>query len=358
MAFLGGGGVGVSIEQAMFFALGALVAGVAMLSFLPALWWRAERLSMRKLRMLAPLSREQALAERDLLRAEMMVRERRFEQQMEAVKASKAQDLIKIGRHAARIADLDAQLTKSQADGRELERRRCETDATLAERTQLLNSSEMALQELTDRTERLTAALRGLRSDHAELGRAKEKATTSVVAYAQTLGALHAQNTDLGREVAQLRGDLAKLKLAALRRAEIETELSRLTAEFGALSAAKRKTDEALEELRARALADSERRTNEISCLETALRLARAEAREQADRLEISRADNSMLQGAVNALRKDHARSRVLPGNGADFHDAHDGGEAAEPREEVVSLASRMVEAAPQRGQAPIKRAL
>ena len=95
------------IEQAMYFALGLLVAGLVMLMFLPAFWRRAMRLSMRRLQMLAPLSREDAIAERDLLRAEFALRERRLEQEMAAIRASKTQDLIDIGRHAARIADLD-----------------------------------------------------------------------------------------------------------------------------------------------------------------------------------------------------------------------------------------------------------
>ncbi|HEY8139198.1 MAG TPA: hypothetical protein VIF61_15255, partial [Methylocystis sp.] len=78
------------IEQAMYFALGLLVAGLGMLMFLPAFWRRAMRLSMRRLQMLAPLSREQAIAQRDLLRAEFALRERRLEQEMDAIKASKA----------------------------------------------------------------------------------------------------------------------------------------------------------------------------------------------------------------------------------------------------------------------------
>ncbi|MBI5012898.1 MAG: hypothetical protein HZC06_09325, partial [Methylocystis sp.] len=46
------------IEQAMYFALGFLVAGLFALMFLPAFWRRALRLSMRRLQMLAPMSME------------------------------------------------------------------------------------------------------------------------------------------------------------------------------------------------------------------------------------------------------------------------------------------------------------
>lgn len=339
----------------MFFALGVLAAGLGLVVFLPAIWGRAQRLTMRRLRMLAPVTREEAGAERDLLRAELTVRERRLEQEMEAVKASKAQDLINIGRHAARIADLDERLKGSEAECRDLERELQETRKTLAERTDLLGSSEMALLELTERAERLTVALRELRSDHEELGREKEAATSRVVDYAQTLGALHVQTTDLEREATQLREELARLRPEAARRTELDVELTRVAAALEAADASRRETEETLEALRASAAEESGRRANEVSCLETALRLARAEAREHADRLETARADNSMLQGAINALRKDHARLRVLVNGDGGFHEALGGDD---PREDVVSLASRMIDAAPQRGAAQIKRAL
>src|SRR5208283_727686 len=69
-----GGDNRVVIEYAMYFALGFLIAGLLMLMAMPAFWRRAMRLSMRRLQLLAPLSREDAIAERDLLRAEFAVR--------------------------------------------------------------------------------------------------------------------------------------------------------------------------------------------------------------------------------------------------------------------------------------------
>ena len=86
------------IEQAMYFALGFLVAALLALMFLPALWRRAMRLSMRRLQMLAPMSMEEVVAERDLLRAEFAVRERRLEQEMEALQTARANDMATTGR--------------------------------------------------------------------------------------------------------------------------------------------------------------------------------------------------------------------------------------------------------------------
>ncbi len=350
------------IEQAMFFALGLLVAGLLMLMFLPALWRRAMRLSMRRLQMLAPLSREQAIAERDLLRAEFALRERRLEQEMDAVKASKAQDLTDLGRHAARLADLDRRLKKSEAHGRELTTQLAETRKTLAERTELLGSTEMALHEVTEGAERTVATLRMLRSHHEELGREKEVVQTRVAAHEAKIGDLHQQNTDLRGELTQLREDFAKLKTEAERLGGVDALLTGVVAQLEATTAAKLSLEDALDALRARAKEDGEQRANEIAHLETALRQARAEARDHADRLETARADNSMLQGAVEALRKDHARLRDVASQGAAEAAPLDARDLAALRREIADLAARMLEtpdAAPrERDPAAAKRAL
>ncbi|MGA8173008.1 MAG: hypothetical protein WB816_19565, partial [Methylocystis sp.] len=310
------------IEQAMYFALGLLVAGLFMLMFLPAFWRRAMRLSMRRLQLLAPLSREQAIAERDLLRAEFALRERRVEQEMDAIKASKAADLLEIGRHAARIADLDGRLKKSEAEARELVTQLGDTRKTLAERTELLGSTEMALHEVTEGAERTVANLRLLRSHHEELGREKEVVQTRVAAHEAKIGDLHQRNTDLERELAQLRDDHAKLKVEAERLGSVDADLTRVAAQLETTTAAKLSLEQTIEALRTRAREDAERVAGEIAHLETALRQARVEARDHADRLETARADNSMLQGAVDALRKDHARLRDVASQVTASHDA------------------------------------
>jgi chromosome segregation ATPase len=334
----------VLIEQAMFFALGLLVAGLGMLMFLPAFWRRATRLSMRRLQMLAPLSREQAIAQRDLLRAEFALRERRLEQEMDAIKASKAGDLVDIGRHAARIAALDDGLKKSEASGRELEHRLGAALKTLAERTDLLHSTEMALHEVTEGAERKVADLRILSSRHEALGREKAVVQTRVAAHEAKIGDLHQQNTDLRRELALLRDDFAKLKTEAERLGGVDAALARVGGELEAAKAAGQTLEQTLAAVRARARDDDERFTSEIAHLETALRQTRGEAREQADRLETARADNSMLQGAVEALRKDHARLREAASHGAAAEAPLDARDLSALRREIADLAERVLE--------------
>ncbi|MGH6820289.1 MAG: hypothetical protein ACREDU_05435 [Methylocella sp.] len=127
------------IEQIMIFALGFCVAGVIALAVAPAFWRRAIRLSTRQLEMQLPLSPEEILAGRDLLRAEFAVERRRLEQKVEALNLVHAADMTELGRRAAIIAGQDADLRALSQQDREggaelaaLQRALVETSAELA----------------------------------------------------------------------------------------------------------------------------------------------------------------------------------------------------------------------------------
>jgi hypothetical protein len=123
----------------MLFALGFFVASLIALAAAPAFWRRAIRLSTRRLEMQLPLSPEEILAGRDLLRAEFAVERRRLEKKAEALNLVHAADMTELGRRAAIIAGHDASLlTLSQQDSERgaefaaLQRAMAETSAELA----------------------------------------------------------------------------------------------------------------------------------------------------------------------------------------------------------------------------------
>ncbi|MFZ9500805.1 MAG: hypothetical protein ACO27F_04475 [Beijerinckiaceae bacterium] len=111
------------IEQAMVFSLGFLCAGLLALLLLPAVWRRAVRLSRRRLETLTPLSMDEILAERDLLRAQFAVERRRLEQAKEAVEATRARDMAELGRRAVARAAAEARLEEAQAELAQARRR-------------------------------------------------------------------------------------------------------------------------------------------------------------------------------------------------------------------------------------------
>jgi chromosome segregation ATPase len=94
------------IELVMVFALGFLVAGLAALAFAPIFWARAVRLSVRRLEMQLPLSMREILADRDQVRAESAVEQRRIEIKAEALNQARSNDLAELGRRAIRITQM------------------------------------------------------------------------------------------------------------------------------------------------------------------------------------------------------------------------------------------------------------
>src|SRR3954468_19170473 len=116
----------------MIFALGFLTAALFALVILPALNARAERLARRRVEAQFPLSITELTAEKDHLRAEFAVMQRRIERKAEEAQAVKYQSMEELGRRAMRIEALET---------------------TLAERDQSLSGRETDLSETRSRLE-------------------------------------------------------------------------------------------------------------------------------------------------------------------------------------------------------------
>lgn len=325
----------------MYFALGFLAAGLFTLMFLPAFWRRAMRLSLRRLDMLTPLSFEKMVAERDLLRAEFATRYRRLEQKMERVEDGKAADMLEIGRGVARIAELDGELTQALIRGDEFERKFTETEEFLEERTALLRSTESALHDMTDRVEQLIGSLRSVQTDREELGRLTEMHRTQVSTHESSIAGLHVQNAEMRQRLDALQGELTRALAEARRLGDVDAVLAQTTRELDIVIVEKTDLARALEETRARLDTLERSSATEAERLESALRIARAEERDHADRLETARSDNALLQGTVDALRREHAQLRESAATGPA---APATGEAGEGEHDVLALRQAIIE--------------
>jgi chromosome segregation ATPase len=229
---------------------------------------------------------------------------------MEIVRASRAQDLAQIGAHAARIADLDSQLKTTQAHNRELEAALQAAQKTLLERTELLGSTESALHEMTERAQNWIVNIRDLMTEHEALGHEKEVQQGRVAAHEAKIADMHIRGAELEQQVALLRDELAEWKASAERLSKVDALLTLASRDLDATRVQAKALDAALQETRTRLAEGEQRRAKEVEHLESALRQARAESRDRADRLETTRADNALLKGSVEALRKEHLRQR------------------------------------------------
>lgn len=100
----------------MIFALGACIAGLLALLCLPAIARRALRMAQVAVERQMPISVDEIVAQRDLLRAEFATERRRLEQAVERAEERHARDMIEAGRRTADIAQLGADLsTMTQA---------------------------------------------------------------------------------------------------------------------------------------------------------------------------------------------------------------------------------------------------
>ncbi len=149
----------------MIFLLGVFSAGLVSLLLLPAISRRAMRLSRRRLELLLPLSMDEVVAERDLLRAEFAAERRRLEQKMETEATAQALQMAELGRRATEIVTLNGYLSQLRGEHADLSLRHAVATRELAE----ANGERGALiTELHD----AAGLYETTRARHEELGRA------------------------------------------------------------------------------------------------------------------------------------------------------------------------------------------
>jgi chromosome segregation ATPase len=235
------------IESLMVFALGVLVAVLFGLMIFPALNARAERLARRRVEALFPMSIDELTAEKDGLRAEFAVLQRRLERKADAARSGQAAEMEELGRRAVRIEALTSEIAARDLTIAATEGERDAARAKLAATEAELSAAKSELEAARNR-------LATLEPQHTETLAALEAARAAGEALTQRLGA-----TEGEREAA--RADTAA-------RAAAHAELTQ-------------RHDRTLQDLDARRIT--------ISDLETRLATERARAEEAERRLAAER---------------------------------------------------------------------
>lgn len=112
------------VEPALYAALGASIATLLLLLFLPVFWRRAVRLTTRRLAARLPMSVSEIVASQDRLRAEHAIALREVERRAEAAEAEAARERVASGRRLgdelalkAEIATLREAISALEAKG-------------------------------------------------------------------------------------------------------------------------------------------------------------------------------------------------------------------------------------------------
>jgi chromosome segregation ATPase len=103
------------VEPIMFFGIGFLVASLFGLVFIPLVHGRAVRLTMRRLEASTPVSVAEIQADKDQLRAEFAMSNRRLEMTVEQLKAKTASQAAELGKKTDAINRLKAELDEKAA---------------------------------------------------------------------------------------------------------------------------------------------------------------------------------------------------------------------------------------------------
>lgn len=177
----------------MIFALGACVAGLLALLCLPAISRRAMRFAHAAVERQMPISVDEIVAQRDLLRAEFATERRQIEQALEKVREAHAREMGESGRRAAQVGRLSHELADVT-----YARNVAETAQKAAERFAHETAAEngtlqKALYDADGMETRLREALGSLSREHAALVRDHE----TLVRAHETL--THAHTEAIGR---------------------------------------------------------------------------------------------------------------------------------------------------------------
>ncbi len=98
----------ITIQSALFVALGFLVASLLWLLAAPAFWSRAVRLTARRMRETMPITEAEIRADKDRLRAEYALKIHQQQLALDETKLATARQLIELNRRDARINALEA----------------------------------------------------------------------------------------------------------------------------------------------------------------------------------------------------------------------------------------------------------
>ncbi len=159
------------IENLMYFALGALAAGLVALMIMPAVWRRAVRLTKKRIEAATPMTMAEFRADKDQLRAEFALSTRRLEMNVESLRKRLAEQLREINRKKTDLAAVKSDRDNHLNIIRELEERERELRQRVLdlekEGADLSMKLRMRDRELADRTAQLEGARAQIRKPDA-----------------------------------------------------------------------------------------------------------------------------------------------------------------------------------------------
>lgn len=207
------------IEQIMIFGLGFLLAGLLALAFTPVFWNRALRLTRRRLERQMPLSPQEILADRDFIRAEAALLQRRMEQKLETANQAHIADMVEIGRREWRITTLANELALQSGLAHERLNEIGRLNQSLEEAATETAGLERRFETIRFLCEEQASALQALQEEKELLTRQKTDKTLALSNCLNALAQLHEEHRSLrdlyeadGEKLQNLESSLAETR--------------------------------------------------------------------------------------------------------------------------------------------------
>jgi chromosome segregation ATPase len=222
------------IETIMIFALGFVAASLIALLIIPAINARAERLARRRAEALFPMSISELTAEKDHLRAEFAVLQRKIERKSEEALAFKRENMEELGRRAIRIEALESTLVERDQTVAQLEvslantqTRLAATDEDLAQTRTFLTSTRETLSALESAHRATLNELSNTRMELELTQHERSKTKTELLHAEEKLARLEVELADMDRRLTSALSDLDTKRITI---SDLETRLMTQTA--------------------------------------------------------------------------------------------------------------------------------
>ena len=293
------------IEDALFLALGFCTAVVLSIALLPLLWARALRLTRQRLELLVPWSKGEIDAERDGLRAQAAVDQRRLEQDMERSRTALAAREVDLGR-------LTVNLVKGELERDALQSERTTLIGELSERQHAVRdaegqrfAAEKALFDADRRIETDAATAREFASRHERLFALSEERRGAIAALETRVAGLLARVEDRDDAIQRLHAALEERKTA---QDLLAGQHDQLVAAHAALGLEHESAKQALAEEGRKALEQEQRllgRTEALAAAETRITEQDASMKHKDERFEALQKRFDALAAELAAWKDD-----------------------------------------------------
>ncbi|MDP3547273.1 MAG: hypothetical protein Q8S29_13950, partial [Phreatobacter sp.] len=258
----------MTIETAMVFVLGFVVAALLSLALMGAVWRRAVRLTTRRVENAIPMSMAEIKAEKDQVRAEYALAIRRTEIEAERLREAANLQTIEIARRTETIRDLNAELDARAARIAGLEGAKASLEEALAESRATVAAKIEELARGAAHLAEREAAFDALTREHADKVAESDSQRVEIVALRTQVDNQRNQIGQLSADLATAEGDLAAHRLSY---AETSNLLTSERQRIADVQAALKREQEGAAELRAE-IAETRRALAETTTLLTAER--------------------------------------------------------------------------------------